>query len=685
MEAVSYPSTPQGVQMTAEVSVPSQPFDLPIEDRDLVMIIDRKIKDSENFYNTELKLKTRRETNQNFWVGKQMDEAALYDWQVPYKDNIIWQDLETRIAIASSKLPDVIATPVDITPDKRDSARTLQRYLDLRIKNEGIKRMMKNGLRDLHLFLQGIVKIRWDKHKGANGDFVFERLKPQRVIVDHTASIPEDGFTADNMEFIAELLEEPIGVVSAKFPNKRNELFQSLGIVQGTTRQMATKIKYHEVWFTFYAKDGTPIEGVCWKYNNLILDKMYNPYYDKEGYNKVGEVDDKGENKSFYHNHFDRPRKPYMFFSHMNLGNSPIDDTSPVEQAIPLQRIVNKRGRQITEIADRTVPKLAFAGAYITKEESRRVTNDPNEHIWFDKIEDISKALQVIPAVPPNATLYTDLAGNRAQIDSKFSTHSTTRGQAVGNESGISKQITREGDLTITDDVSETVIQRVIFEMANWATQMMKVMYDQKHYDSSMGKDGELIYLEIQRDQIHDGCSINVRANSTDAPELKAIAQNNAKLGVTDPLTFNEDMDTPNPKERTKRLVLWSLGKVDPNMLMAYAKEVGIELTPGGGTSAVDDSIRAMSDINRALEGEEVQPTNITEGYVQKLIDFVNSSDFEELDDEQKQAIVALKEAVKTEFQKGQVVDEAQAQAGVAQPTQQPANLPTPTQPAPMA
>ena len=671
---MDYPSVPSSEEEKQEViTVESSPFDLNIEDDDFISIIDRKVQDADSFYKNTLHLDTRRKLNNDFWIGKQLDESKFYDWQTPYKDNLIWQDLETRIAIASSRMPDIIVTPSSGKDLKKDAAKQLEKVLDIKIRSDVTKRLIKHGLRGLHLDLQAAIKCRWDKTKGKDGDFIFERVRAERLIVDNTATIPDDGYTADNMEWIVEWLEEPVSVVASKFPAKREELYQQLGIVRGTQRQLATKIKYQEIWFTWYDKSGEIYEGTGWKYKTLVLGKMKNPYYDWEGYehklDEPKEVDGKKVSvETLYHNHFDRPRKPYIFLSHQNLGNNPIDDTSAVEQAIPLQKIVNKRGRQITEIADRAVPKLAFAGRYIDKEQAKRVTNDPDEHIWLQNAENINQAILAIPGTTPAPILYNDLVGNRMQIDSKFATHSTTRGEAQPNESGVSKQVTREGDLMVSDDIVNIVVERVVFEMANWATQMMKVMYDKPHYVKDLGSEGQYLEIELTRDRIDDGVAVNVKASSVDKQQKRADALVLASRRSIDPLSLIEDLDMPNPRERTKRLMAFLAQ--DPAL---YAKVVGIEMPQSNvmtNKTPEESKKQAILDIQRLTSGEQFEPTMPDEAYVQVFMEYVQGEEFQVLEDDVKQRfteyIAKLKEAL------AQQLTQAEAQGETAPTTPPP-------------
>lgn len=552
-----------------EVSLIHPLLNLEIDDRTLVNLIDKRIRDDDAFYEKQLNLQKRRKRNRDFWLGKQIDLESLDDnFQIPYIDNIIWQDLETRAGIAAARLPEIIAIAPADNLEARMRAKKVEDGLTIRILNDDIRRLIRDGIRHNHLDFIGVIKCYWNLDRGKNGDFVFALISPDKIGMDHTATIPHDGYTADNMEIIYEWIEAPTGRVLATFSNKREELKQKLGIVKETSRQMAAKIKYLEVWFSWYDNQGKKQEGVCWKYQDLILGKSKNPYYDWEGIDqKTEELDEFGlplyEKK--LQNYFEQPRKPYIFLSYQNLGNSPMDDTSAVEQAIPLQQNINKRGRQITEISDNAVPKKVFNGNFITKDEARRVSNDPAEHIWLegDGLEDVNRAFGTVRSEQPSPILYNDLVANRAQIDSKFATHSVTRGELTPQTSGISKQITREGDLMISDDLVETMIVRAISEMAGWALQMMKSQYHKPHILRLAGKDGEMTTLTLAQDDIDDGLSLKVKASTIDKVRRQGEALQLAASQNIDPLTLFEDMDVPNPKERAQRLIAFKNGQID--------------------------------------------------------------------------------------------------------------------------
>lgn len=575
-----YTATPQN---QPGVSVEAPPLRLDIDDRLLVEIIDQHMKNNKARIDGELKIEQRAQDNEAFWLGNQVTKADLQPHQkYPYQDNIIWQDSEKRIEIASGRMPDIIVTPSGNSMQKREHARLVEKHLQIQFGSSKIKRLIKDGLRQHGIYFIAAIKCRWDENKGENGNYVFELVRPNRFGIDHTATISHDGFTIDNVDFFWELIEEPLALTIAKFPSKANEL-RSMMKRGLDPKSMVSKIKYHEVHFRWYTNDGQPIEAVCWKYQNLILDKQKTPYFDYDGYTKRvfderdADLPEKAQHSKlgkYYRNHFDRPRKPYMLFSYQNLGRSPYDDTTAIEQTIPLQRAINKRGLQIQDIADNMKPRYAFNGA-LEKKEVEAITNNSEDHIYINTQDSIGNVMTAITGLQPSPVLYNDMIANRGQIDAKFATHGTTRGEVTGSgESGISKQITREGDLVTADDIVDIVVERIVYEMANWAVQMMKLFYEKPQFIRDIGPDGEMLEAELKRDTIDDGIAINVRANSVDKVTRRNDAFTLAKVKGIDPLSLAEDMEMPNPKERTKRLMMFLMGEQDG--YARYMRETGL-------------------------------------------------------------------------------------------------------------
>lgn len=621
---------------TEEVVVESSPLALDMDPAELNRLIDQKISEYRK-YVTDIRLDDRSKDNVRFWKGdQQFKDKKLRAYQIPYMDNKIWEDEETRIAIASSRLPDIVVTPDGKDQDAYDRAKAVEQALDMKINTESTKLLVKDSLRNRDLYYRACIKV----VKSDDGeDFRYEVVDPETMILDASARIPHDGLTADNFEFISHYVEEPTEVMLAKFPKKADELRQQFG------KSMPSKVKYLEIHYTAY-QNGAPIEAVCWRYKRLILNNIKTPNYDYEGTGKVDATGSVAQQEP--HNFFDRPKKPFIFVPYQNLGKGPIDDTSPIEQSIPLQRHINKGGRQVTELADRAAPKLAFAG--MTDEQIREITNDPEEHINLGKnTEDARTGIVPIPGTPPDPTLYQNLAMNRAQVDSKFATHKTTRGEGTGDESGVARQITREGDLTMSDDIATTSVQRMIGEMAEWGAQMMSILFKDPKEMSRKGQDGEVTGTAVHRYMVRPSMGISVRASSTDKTTRRNDALQLAASASIDPLSLFEAMDMPNPKEKTKRLISYLVGAQDG--YARYMQSIGISFddpaaaTDNGGELGAQE---AMNDIALLQSGEQPQLAG-TPGhdYVSVFEQFIQSPEFDGLDPQIKANVQAFIQQLK--------------------------------------
>jgi len=669
-----YPEVPSfNTARNDEVTDFTPRYQLPLSDADMYSLIQQKRQAARDFRDSTVKWDERRARNRDYWRGRHysqdtgMPDEAYYSG---YIDPMIYENAETRFKLASQRMPDIIVTAHDDNNLALESANVVEQFLRKKVGNKVTQRMLKNGLRQREINFTAAVKCIWNPNlSSGNGDFTYYLVNPSRLILDPTAIYPDDGYTADNMEFIGEILEEPVEMIYAKFPNKATQLKQmiELSAINGLGRP--SKLKYEEWWLRYY-KNGQTYEGTVWLYQTLILGQQRNPYYDWEGY-KVYKprVEKDGSYKTTatldsetrFYNYFEIPRKPYIFLTYQNLGESPYDDTTAIEQAIPTQRLVNRTGRQIVEISANAVPKKVF-GNLITKEDARRISNDPDESIWLDA-PDVSKAMTWIQANPPAPELFNLLTYAGQRMDGIFNTHGPIKGQEAANdESGIAKQITREGDLTSSDDLVDIVVERVIFEMAGWAMQMAKMFYDEPHFIKLTGESGTIMTRELTKKDFRDGIEVDVKANSVDAATNRADALNMMSRKAIDPLTAFEDMDKPNAKERVRRWIAFMNGANDG--YASYLKELGIDLestsnmqppfTPGGDQTEAAD--QAQKDITQMTQGTIIAPPDkFDQTYVAAFVSFIRSGQFQSLPQDIKKNFRDFVQQLSQNFQNFQV------------------------------
>jgi hypothetical protein len=229
--------------------------------------------------------------------------------------------------------------------------------------------------------------------------------------------------------------------------------------------------------------------------------------------------------------------------------------------------------------------------------------------LWLNT-EDVTKAYGFIAGAPPSPALLTDQENNKQSIDSKFSTHEATKGELNSvHMSGLARQLMMQGDITMADDLVTTVVDRVIWEMAQWCVQMMKVYYDDDHYSRTMGDDGKLVEQVINNGLITEGTLVNIKSNTIDDVTRKNNAMALLPIKGIDPLTLFEDLDMSNPKERTKRLLAFINGE-GPNGdgFAKYMSECGLGEEPQSSAEATQGLPAAAQDTTQETPVAENAP-----------------------------------------------------------------------------
>lgn len=602
-----YPQERVALTTPDEITSDQQPLSLPLSDETILQTLQFAEQRGKEV-RTQMRLDDRTNTNVNFWKGQQVSSTGLdVRYQEMHIDNVSRQNLENKIKLATGYTPDIFVVPPDRQGFNTEAANHLQAYMRDRFDSNTNKRILKNGLRKMDLEFIAVIKCRWDSLYQRS---VYELLDSKDVLFGEGSRVTEDGFTIEGTHIIFHYIEEETQKVLNRFPKKANELLQLLG---QAGNQIPSRIVYTEAHFDWYDNQGRCNQGVACRYGTLILDSFKEPYYDYDN-DQV--------------NFFDRPRKPFILFSYANLGESPYESTTDFEQLIPLNRVINRRRRQITEVSDRAVPKIAFLGGAMTKELAENISPNPNEAIILsDQYEgdDISKAMFIIPATPPSPILYNDLVDLRNRADAITATHATTMGAVTGPQSGVSKQISREGDMVTSDDITSVTLERVMYEMSSWEMQFLRLFCDDDRppYRITNGE-GETQYVQLSREKIETDIQMAVRASSTDKQTRRADAIQLLGAQAIDPYTLLEDIGVPNPRERLRRLVNF-INAVKGGSMDAYMQSLGID--PETPFATAED---AQRDIDILQTGNEVMASMPSEAYVAAFQALIQSPQFKQ-------------------------------------------------------
>jgi hypothetical protein len=244
-------------------------------------------------------------------------------------------------------------------------------------------------------------------------------------------------------------------------------------------------------------------------------------------------------------------------------------------------------------------------------------------------------------------------------------------------------QILRDADYGRIDDIVEDTINFAAEKVGQTIMQYMTLRYSDEHLKTVVGKDGKELNLRLTAGMINPTMKVIVHASGVDKKMRKQEAYKKAELKLIDPLTFNEDIDAPNPKERTARLLMFTS---DPNGYMtkylmdlpdtgsqAAALNSGTASLPGGNPSTSSGAEgqtdqggqQAVMDIQLMQQGQQPKPPQqMTPAYIGAIEAFLKSPDFQQLDSTKQQLIVQYAQSV------AQLAGGASATAAPAQPPQ---------------
>jgi len=616
------------------------PLKLDLEDHEFVQVINDSISASKRYYKKK-ELYTRQEKMLSYYMGNQLEtegERALAKHQPRYIENVIYEGIRRIKPIATSRLPDLAI--------KHGQSPEVEELMTNLINTDISKRENRKVLGLAHIqeqiFLYSVIKARWDAEAGDDGDYVFSNIYPTNIVWDHRCKTSN----ADDMRFIAEEADMTVKEVTMMFPKSREDLMMELGFDiedEINEKKLASEIAIQEVWFHWWKESRDDVSGdikwekvhaVVWKYKTLILGKMRNPYYDYEGKTNLftKEMKEKqaptdmelyrafmGESEiqseTVFHNYFKQPRKPFFFMVYESLGQDPIDATNRVEQVLYFQDHINDEGRQIIEMNERSAGKPVFSTDALDVKQIEKLDWRNMKQAIGVTGEDVRKLFSVaqMPAAPQQ--LYTSKESNRSIAFEMLGVNATTRGVRAGDQTLGEAQMFREQDFGFIDDLVEETINDAAEWMAQWSMQFIKVFYTVDHYKEIVGKDGDSLYQAVNQDLVDDGMVASVSASAVDKMMRKQMAVQNAQAGMSDLLSYYEDIGAPDPKERARRAFMM---KTAPQMYyQTYLKDDNVPGMPVEGQPQeqqdpnaqppVDPNMQSMDPNAQPLPVEQMQ------------------------------------------------------------------------------
>lgn len=577
-------------------------------------------------------LTARRKQNFIYLFGRQLIGLNLKKYESEFLDNVIYEFESILKSLAVSKMPDIVvkAGGLNLDPLRKQTAELLTKLFAKEIDSNKNKEILAMMFKHMPVYLIAAKKYRWDADKNNIGEYVEEVINPEHILLDHTALSSDP----DEMMFIIHYVEKTAKEWAMLFPDKveaiKNHVAKAHPLMDSNEGEddvlMAQKVRIAETWYDWFDKDENfdpenPkfkfMSGVAFKLSDtVLLGNTKNPNWDYEGHDvttlngepvdpatmeqivSTGQQPQGFEIKKVFNNYFKFPRKPFIFMTFDQFLRSAIDETSRIEQAIPLQKSLDTVERQTDYSVSNHKGKHVWGGdSGMTKKDIKKTDmNNPNIDLVVKGDPNlVHKFIQ--PDMPP-AEMFVHIRDRRDRIFAKVGAHGATRGE-ITTQVATTNQISREADFTKNDDLVNSTILPVSVESIKARLHMIKLRYSEEHFKQIAGiEEGKYLHLRLTNDSIDDGMEVEVTASTTDKLRAERNAQAMAQLQFIDPYYFFKDMGIPDPEGRAEALFLFN---TNPNMWFE-------KIVKGKDINQVAQQVTQAIPATTPIEGQVVPP-----------------------------------------------------------------------------
>ncbi len=441
-------------------------------------------------------LSSIRNDNMRMYLGEQVDAHDYYKYETPYVENQIQLVVESIVSYCTARTPQSEVTPNDDGDRARKFSLDLENAHAAHSLKFNLRGLIEVCVRNWQLKRAAYIKLEFDPTHGKNGEIVPKAIDPNHIVWDKNAAYGE------NPGFITQFIKYTVEELVFLFPDKEKEIFKAMGIQRRGTRNMTNEVVVKQTWFTHYDR-GEPQEACAVHFEDVLLAKYDDPNWLK--------------NRD---NFLDAPQKPFISLNVMNDGNHGIDFTTPIEQAIKLQRVLNRRGQQIMTNADKAngIKIINAKATGMTKEAAENLTGDPNESILLNPREASANAplksmIDILPAHDLPAFVMNDKVDARTQIGNIGGAPTDFTGaDAEGDDPTLGQSMMKKDNATGRQDTLVRALDFFMYKYFNFLTQMMFVWYDEDHYFYYNGADGRFDKITVNRNYFKLISGVNIKA-----------------------------------------------------------------------------------------------------------------------------------------------------------------------------
>lgn len=474
---------------------------LKISDDALIHNLNQRIDDSKAYWDEQLgfNLTSIRNDNMRMYLGEQVDAHDYYKYETPYVENQIQLIVDSIVSYCTARTPQDEITPNDDSDRSRKFSQDLENAHASHSLKFNLRGLIEICVRNWELKRAAFIKLEFDPTYGKKGEVIPKAIDPSHIVWDKNATY------GSNPGFITEFIKYTVEELVFLFPDKKQEVFATMGITRRGTRNMTNEVVVRQTWFTHYDK-GEPQEAVAVHFEDILLAKYDDPNWLKDR-----------------DNFLDAPQKPYISLNVLNDGNHGIDMTTPIEQAIKLQRVLNRRGQQIMTNADKANPTKLVNGksSGMTKEAAENLTMGPGQTILLNPREaSVGNALNSMvdyleaPDLPD--FVMNDKVDTRTQIGNiGGAPNDFTGNDSGGDDPTLGQSMMKKDNASGRLDSLIRALDHFMYKYFNLLTQMEFVWYDEDHYFYYNGNDGNFDKITVQRNYFKLIAGVNIKAGGT--------------------------------------------------------------------------------------------------------------------------------------------------------------------------
>lgn len=477
------------------------------------------------------KIKPRQENNKKYLFGTQ-NQNGLNDITAP--SNLLFQSTATFVPQALAKNPEPVVWS-DNTDEGKVASSDIKTMLQFHADTLCLRKKLGTLVWHWSVYFLGVWKYGWSNE---TNDVSIDVRKPKNFILDPDGYIDEYGDYQG--EYLGERISKAADVWAKMYPEHKDYIYlQAKG--KGGTLLVATEWWTNEYSFTTLG--------------DKILDKHKNQFF----------------NYGDKPNHFASPKMPYTFLSVFSLQEQPHDFTNLIEQNIANQNKINARDLQIDKNLAHGNNAIVLDNVAFDVETGKQAASAVETG---DPILAPKGSVERLPANPlPNGILQAQ-QNDKQTLLGVYGTEGITA-QAPQRDSTVRGMILNQSfDNTRIGGGVGDALEQVADNAFNWLTQLYYVFYDEKHYASIMGAGRAVEYVGLIMSDVNRQFVVSVSPNSMkpkDEISQQNLAMERWKGGAIDPISFMKEIDSPDPMEDAKRLVLWT---TNPQLyLMTYFPE----------------------------------------------------------------------------------------------------------------